>query len=215
MNSIEQARERLPRVQSVSAAKAPWTLDVVWADGGKSRVDLTGLIHRSKHFRAFLDDPAGFRKVGVTEWGSGVEWENGLDYSADTLKVMADEQRPVTGSDLRAFETENHLSTAETAKMLGLAERTVRNYRGAAELPHAVAIALRALGASNTVLIAHYLPAGQSKVGRPKRVVVGPKSVSVDTFRPILGTAPKKQVFKKAAARHGRLKVAAKRGKRG
>jgi hypothetical protein len=98
MNSTERAPERLPRVQSASAAKAPWTLNVVWADGEKSRVDLTGLIHRSRHFRAFLDDPAGFRRVGVTEWGSGIEWENGLDYSADTLRIVADEQRRNTRS---------------------------------------------------------------------------------------------------------------------
>ena len=211
MNSIEQVPERLPRVQSVNAAKAPWTLDIVWADGGKSRVDLTGLIHRSRHFRAFLDDPPGFRKVSVTEWGSGVEWENGLDYSADTLKMMADEQRPVTGSDLAEFETEHHLSTAETANLLGLAERTVRNYRAATKLPQAVAIAIRAFEASNTMLAAHYRPAGQTGVGRPKRVNIGSFTASIGKS---LGTVKNWVPLKKAASR-GRLKQVAKRGKRG
>jgi hypothetical protein len=213
MNSIEQATEQLPRVRSVSAAKASWTLDVVWADGGKSRVDLTGLIHRSRHFRVFLDDPAGFRKVSVTEWGSGVEWENGLDYSADTLKMIADEQRPVTGSDLKAFETEHHLSTAETANLLGLAERTIRSYRVAARLPQSVAIAIRALEASNTMLAAHYRPAGQISAGRPKRSV----EISVFTadLKKTLHPGAKQVVGKKAAAARGRLKQVPKRGKHG
>jgi uncharacterized protein len=43
--------------------------------------------------------------------------------------MLADEQRPVCGADLVAFETELNLGTAETAALLGLAERTVRFYR--------------------------------------------------------------------------------------
>ena len=107
--------DALPRVKSVGAARAPWTLDVTWADGTKNRVDLTGLIHRSRHFRRFLDDAAAFRRVHVADFGGGVAWENGLDYGADTIRMMADEQRPVTGADLIAFESALDLSTAETA----------------------------------------------------------------------------------------------------
>src|SRR5712664_1997264 len=102
--SDERAADTLPRVRSVGAARAPWTLNVVWADGTKNRIDLTGLIHQSRHFRVFLDDPAAFRKVEVADFGGGIAWRNGLDYGADTLKTLADEQRPVTGADLAAFE---------------------------------------------------------------------------------------------------------------
>jgi hypothetical protein len=211
MSLPEYVPERLPRVQSVSVAKTPWTLDVVWADGRKSRVDLTGLVHRSRHFRVFLDNPEAFRKVDVADYGGGVEWENGLDYGADTLKMVADEQRPMTGSDLREFESQHDLSTAETANLLGLAERTVRNYRAAAELPHAVAIAIRAFEASNTMLAAHYRPAGQPSVGRPKRVRLGVLTPGLLDKPQHAGA--KRQVLKKAAAR--RAKPILKRGKRG
>ena len=61
-------------------------------------------MHRSRHFRVFLDAPAAFRKVRVAYCGAGIEWDNGLDYGADTLKMLADEQRPVSGADLVAFE---------------------------------------------------------------------------------------------------------------
>jgi hypothetical protein len=154
---------------SSSAAHAPWTLNVTWADGTKERVDLTGLVHRSRHFRVFLGHTAAFRKVRVSHYGAGIEWDNGLDYGADTLKLMADEQRPVSGRDLVAFESELDLTTAETASLLGLAERTVRAYRTAKRLPHSVAIAIRTIRASNTVLAAHYRPVGHLARGRPKK----------------------------------------------
>jgi len=161
--------DTLPRVKAVSAASAPWTVNVTWADGTKDRVDLTGLIHRSRHFQVFLDRPTTFRKVRVVRFGAGIEWENGLDYGADTLKMMADEQRPVSGTDLIAFESDLNLSTAETGALLGLAERTVRAYRRAKRLPQSVAIAIRTIRASNTVLAAHYRPVGQRRRGRPKK----------------------------------------------
>src|SRR5262245_27535449 len=168
-SSEERSVDTLPRLRSVSAARAPWTLNVVWADGARGRIDLTGLVHRSRHFRVFLDNPGAFRKVRVADFGGGVAWENGLDYGADTLKMLADEQRPVSGADLVAFESEFDLSTAETAVLLGLAERTVRAYRRAKRLPQSVAIALRTMRASNTVLAAHYRPVGQRARGRPRK----------------------------------------------
>jgi DNA-binding transcriptional regulator YiaG len=93
----------------------------------------------------------------------------GLDYGADTLKMLADEQRPLSGSNLVAFESGLNLSTAETAALLGMSERTVRAYRAAKRLPQAVAIAIRAIRASRTVLAAHYRPAGHRLRGRPKK----------------------------------------------
>ena len=161
--------DTLPRIKAVSAARVPWTLDVIWADGTKDRIDLTGLIYRSRHFRVFLDDPAAFRKVHVANFGGGIEWKNRLDYGADTVKMLADEQRPLSGADLVAFESELNLSTAETAILLGLAERTVRAYRTVEQLPQAVAIAIRTIRASNTVLAAHYRPVGHRVRGRPKK----------------------------------------------
>jgi hypothetical protein len=172
----ERVADALPRVRSVSAARAPWALDVTWADGRKDRVDLTGLIYRSRHFRSFLDDPAAFRGVRVADFGGGVEWENGLDYGADTLRMLADEQRPVSGADLVAFEAELDLSTAETAALLGLAERTVRAHRTAKVLPQSVAIAVRTIRANHTVLAAHYRPVGHRARGRPRKKTAAPSA---------------------------------------
>jgi DNA-binding transcriptional regulator YiaG len=161
--------DTLPRIKAVRGARAPWTINVTWADGGKDRIDLTGLVYRSRHFRVFLDDPGAFRTVRVADFGGGIAWKNGLDYGADTVKMLADEQRQLRGSDLVAFESGLNLSTAETAALLGMSERTVRAYRAAKPLPQAVAIAIRTIRASNTVLAAHYRPVGHRLRGRPKK----------------------------------------------
>ena len=161
--------DTLPRIKAVSAARAPWMISVTWADGSKDRIDLTGLIYRSRHFQVFLENPAEFRKVRVADFGGGIEWKNGLDYGADTLKTLADEQRPLSGSDLVTFETELNLTTAETAALLGVAERTVRGYRALDRVPQAVAMAIRAIQTSETVLAAHYRPVGRRIRGRPKK----------------------------------------------
>ena len=160
MNSNNaQTVDTLPRIKSVTA-RAPWTLHVTWVDRKKDQIDLTGLIHRSRHFRVFLNKPAAFPHAIRHQQG----------------RLMADEQRPVSGADLVIFESELGLSTAETAALLGLAERTIRAYRNAKRLPQSVAIAIRTIRASNTVLAAHYRPAGHRARGRPKKKEVRPRA---------------------------------------
>lgn len=69
-------------------------LNIVWDNDERSRVDLTGLVPRSRHFKVLVDDPAAFRNVRVSDFGGGVAWQNGLDYGADTLKTMAESSDP-------------------------------------------------------------------------------------------------------------------------
>jgi hypothetical protein len=160
----------LPRVKSVEAARAPLSLNVVWDDGTKSRVDLTGLVHSSRHFKGFAEDTAAFRRVKPVGYGSGIGWDNGLDYSAATLRTLAEQQQTLSGKHLVAFEDRHGLNTAETAALLDVAERTLRSYRDAAALPEPVAIALRALDSDPTVFAAHYRPIARRERGRPKKI---------------------------------------------
>jgi hypothetical protein len=165
--------DTLPRVKSVAASKKGWALDVVWADNRKSRVDLTGLIHRSKHFRVFVDDIKAFQKVAPVHYGSGIGWENGLDYSATTLQTLAEEQRPMKGRDLIAFEERHSLNTAEMAALLEVAERTVRAYKSSDILPSTIAMSLRSLDADPARFAAHYKPIERRERGRPKKIAQG------------------------------------------
>ena len=168
---LSKINSSLPRVKKVGASrKAPLSLDVTWSDGEKSHIDLTGLVHSSRHFRVFADDAPAFRKVRPVGFGSGIGWNNGLDYSAATLKTLADQQRVVSGHDLVAFEKRHGLNTAETAILFHIAERTVRAYREMDALPEALAIALRALDADGTVFAAHYRPVARRARGRPQKL---------------------------------------------
>ena len=158
----------LPRIKAVSPGRAPLTLKVEWADGEKSKVDLTGLVHQSRHFQGFAEDPVAFRQVKPDEFGTGIEWENGLDYSARTLKTLADEQKPVPGKYLKKFEVTYSLSTDETAKLLDVTPRTIKNWRKAPELPRTVYITLRRFEHDPTAFAAFYRPIKSRPRGRPK-----------------------------------------------
>jgi hypothetical protein len=160
--------EQLPRIKAVAPARAPFSLDVTWQNGERSRVDMTGLVHRSRHFGVFTRQPSEFKKVRVVNFGTGIGWANGLDYAATTLKTMANEQRRMSGAELAAFEKRNNLNSRETAALLDVAERTVRAYRRARALPQPVAIALRALESDSTILAAHYKPVAVRPRGRPR-----------------------------------------------
>jgi hypothetical protein len=163
--------DTLPRVKSVRAGRKGWVLDVVWSDNRKTRIDLTGLIHRSKHFRVFVENPKAFQSVAPANFGSGIGWENGLDYSAATLRTLAEEQQPMKGRDLAAFELKHDLNTAEMAALLEIAERTVRAYKAAAVLPTTIAMCLRSLDADPARFAAHFRPIARRDRGRPRKVV--------------------------------------------
>ena len=168
---MRKANFDLPRIKNVAVSqKAPLSLDVTWTDGTKSRIDMTGLVHTSRHFKVFAEDAAAFRKVKPVGYGSGIGWQNGLDYSAATLKTMAEQQRALSGKHLVAFEREHGLNTAETAAMLHVAERTVRAYRAADSLPETIAMALRAFETDPTIFAAHFRPVARRERGRPRKV---------------------------------------------
>jgi hypothetical protein len=162
------AMDALPRVKAVSAANAPFVLNVEWKDGTKSKTDLTGLVHSSRHFKVFANDRRAFAQVKPDEFGTGIEWENGLDYSASSLRKLADEQKPLDGKRLVRFEQRHNLNTEETACIFSVTDRTVQSYRKLNALPKAFAVALRHLDEDPTAFAAHYKPIAVKPRGRPK-----------------------------------------------
>jgi hypothetical protein len=139
-------------------------LHVRFAGERKDRkLDLTGLIARSAHFAPLVDDKS-FAKAAIVEDGLGLAWPvetewGRLDVSASTLKRIAEEQAPMTGTDFAEWRAALGLSLAEAAKLLGLSRRTIMGYLKKDELPPVVAIACRALARDKHVLAAHYVPA--------------------------------------------------------
>ncbi len=162
--------EELRKLKSVAAVRGKaYVLRIVWTDGKTDAVDMTGVVHRVKAF-APLHDPAAFRKVRVIAEGLGIGWDDDdLDYAARSLRILAEEQHPLKGSDLVAFEKNAGLTTAETAEILDVAPRTIVSYRQSRRLPRAIASMLRMMRDDPAVLAAHYRPVSRRPRGRPRK----------------------------------------------
>ena len=162
-------RDDMPRVTRLRWA-GPRALRIRFAGDRRERqLDLTGLMARSTHFAPLMDDREAFAKARIVEGGLGVAWPvrtkwGRLDVSAETLRRIADEQEPMTGSDFARWRQALGLSLTETAKVLGVGRRTVTGYLKKDRLPPIVAIACRALARDKHLLAAHYVPV--RKVGR-------------------------------------------------
>lgn len=121
-------------------------------------------------FRRVRRDPAAFRRVKPVAWGDGIEWDNGLDYSAYTLKELAEEQQPMKGAELRKFAIARKLNNSEVAGLLGCTVKTVRSYYGAQKIPRWVATTVRCFQRDDTLFAAHFRPVKIKPRGRPKTI---------------------------------------------
>ena len=72
-------------------------LRVLFDDGEVREVNFSDLIGRSKWFR-MLSVPTTFETVEVINNGRALQWVTGVDYCADALRIMADEQFNAKGS---------------------------------------------------------------------------------------------------------------------
>ena len=81
---------RMLRITHVMAVRTG-LLRITWDDGVTRDVDVSDLM-RGHVLLDMLNIPEVFADVSVVEWGGGVEWRNGADFSAQTLRLRADEQ---------------------------------------------------------------------------------------------------------------------------
>jgi len=162
-----EAEHSAPKRITKVEARANNTLAFV-VDGIQRRVDLTGLIAKSKHFQKFAHDKESFKRVRPTKWGYGIEWENGLDLSRDTLLAMSEEQEDMTGKELERCLARLNVTIPEAAQILDTTERTVRNYIAQPLVPRTCAITIRRCTEDNNFFLALYRPIPVAPRGRPK-----------------------------------------------
>lgn len=162
----------LKRLVNVKPGDGPFVLDLTWSNGTTQCVDLSGLVVGSRHFRRFLQEPGTFRDARVVNWGHGIAWPNGLDYGAENLARIADEQEE--RDDRQAFVAwqETHgLTNEEAGAVLGYKKSQIKNFRsGESAIPVSVKIATRALDADPTMFFAHYRPGDRALSRRGTRV---------------------------------------------
>jgi len=144
-------------------------LAITWKSGGKDLVDLGGVIAEVEAL-ASIADAELFRTVRVCAYGRGVEWDDGTDYSADSLDELAREQRhQFTGADFKAWQDSLDLTINEAAALLEVDPSTVKNYRAAKKpLKRIVRLACSALNEHQTVRRAHR--GRRRPVGRPRKM---------------------------------------------
>jgi plasmid maintenance system antidote protein VapI len=107
-----------------------FTLTLTWEDGTIQTADLSGLVRASRHFKIFAKDPEAFKFVAPINWGHGVGWDNGLDYSAENLGLIAAEQTDSSGRGLlNAFKEKYNLTNDQLAQALGYSRTQIKNFR--------------------------------------------------------------------------------------
>lgn len=160
----------LPRIKSVTVppAAVPDAAVVIveWKGGGGATASLAGWIGTGGDVLAPLRDPALFATARVCAYGSAIQWgEEGGDLAIDAehLRRLAEEQTPMTGRDLAAWQERIGVSNNEAADMLDVARSTYLAYKAAedAAVPRSVAIACRAAARDPVVLQAHLRPRGR------------------------------------------------------
>jgi hypothetical protein len=161
---------KLPRIRAIKVEK-PFTLRVQWQDGTADLVDMTGAIAGFEPF-APLKDRGLFDRAKVIERGTGIEWPNGLDFSAGSLAHIAAEQKKMTGEDFKRWQSDMSLSLQETADALGVTASTVKNYRNADEIPVTVQLACRAIARDKETFFARYRPrvTGRPRAEQPRTI---------------------------------------------
>ncbi|MEQ9491814.1 MAG: DUF2442 domain-containing protein [Alphaproteobacteria bacterium] len=146
----------------------PFALSLEWDDGHIERADLSGLVAANRHFRRFENNPEDFSKVRVINWGHGVEWQNGLDYSAENLARIASEQQTHDGRKvLSDFMSTFHLTAEGVARALGYSTSQIKNFKSrTSSLPSSARLAIQAMQENPTILYSR-LAIGGNKGQKP------------------------------------------------
>ena len=158
-----------------------FALELEWRDGRKQRADLAGLVAASRHFRRFAEHPAEFAQVAAVNWGHGIAWKNGLDYAAENLARIADEQAEASGAEeIKRFQEHFELTNAEAGAVFGYKPSQIKNFRsGAWAVPKPVLIALREMRRDPTLFHAHFARIARARrKDKPPRPRTSPRAAA-------------------------------------
>ena len=135
-----------PPLIRAAKANAQGTLEITWATGEKSTVDVSRLIKRFKLY-APLRNVALFGRAKADPWGHAVNWPGDIDMSADQLYELSREQAGQWGPErFAAWMARHGLSLNSAADSLGLSRRMIAHYRtGSRPIPRVVALACEGL----------------------------------------------------------------------
>jgi hypothetical protein len=136
-------QENLPVLRSVRPL-ANWHVQLLWANGINSKVDLSDPVHRLKGLRS-LRNPEVFAQVQIEESGRSLEWPGDIDIGADTLwdYTLVGQGREDTLA-FRRWRQHYALSLSAAAEALGLSRRMIAYYySGSKPVPKTVLLAIK------------------------------------------------------------------------
>ena len=138
-----------PRISEVHPADAEFSVAVIWQDGSKSIIDLSDPINRLKVFRPLREGDL-FEQVQVADYGWAIRWSDEIDYSADSLWRLTQEQAgtAMSARQFHDWRARLNLSLTGAAEALGISRRMVAYYdRGEKPIPKTVWLATKGLNA--------------------------------------------------------------------
>jgi transcriptional regulator with XRE-family HTH domain len=138
-----------PRVAKVRATGKKYSLAVTWEDGRETEISLAGPITGLRVF-APLREGVWFERVQVADFGWAIRWMDGLDFSADSLWRLAEEQagQAMSAEQFGKWRKKHRLTLDGASDLLGLSRRMVAYYeKGEKPIPKPVWLACRAIDA--------------------------------------------------------------------
>jgi hypothetical protein len=72
-----------------AVARPDYRVNILWSDGVEAVVDLAPVVAKGKVFAPLQDTGFFVERMRVADDRLGLEWPNGLDFSADGLRFMA------------------------------------------------------------------------------------------------------------------------------
>jgi len=142
MQRLELVRERVRRIRRAKAGEGR-LVRVTWTDDVVEIKDLFPLLANDRSLVRLRSDDALFSALKVSADGDRLIWDSMLSVTAVAIAQLP--RTFMDASELRAIMAELHLSSDGLAALLGLSRRSITDYRGGADIPKAVALAVRYL----------------------------------------------------------------------
>jgi len=141
-DDIIRVGRQLPRIREAVPLEER-KVRVVFDNGLEKIVDLAPALQSRRFYIPLRDDDALFRSFHVSEYGDAIEWNEGLDFSADWLEKLPDVS--FTNTDFCQIMDRLNMSLDGMAIALDISRRQVASYRKDKPIPRHIAYAARYL----------------------------------------------------------------------
>lgn len=142
VDDIIEIGAELPRLAAVQVGGGR-RVTVTWRNGSTKTADLAPVLLSHRHFIPLREDDDLFQTVRVNEDGMALEWDGGIELSAEWI-----ERLPAAGmgnAEFRSIMEMLDLSLEGMAAQLDISRRQVASFRGTKPIPANIALAARYL----------------------------------------------------------------------